>query len=338
MLDRVHELLIIFRSVLFNFMWNFPNCFDVTNLSTVCSFVCVCVQIDYVKCKRIKMFCVFEFRFTGEKKIVSDKINDFAVDFTFTHQPFQLVLPDRIRIKVYGQLFIRSFVCVCNRWLHNNIDCSNHILWGGWKRCIVYHVNDYLHKGKILGLCAVIFLIHFSIAKRYRCNEYVCQFVGKKAVKHISNWHINERARVHQDNSHTDRARDCNWTRHHKLALSLELTWKCLSLFSLCVCVRIIILSATRITRLSANNEEILEISACHSIKLIPSLWYDCNGMPILSIIIFVWSFDRLFYLFSLFYPLLFAFGALYWTSSTDSEVQNPNVPHILFKLKCNAL
>lgn len=111
-----------------------------------------------------------------------------------------------------------------------------------------------------------------------------------------------------------------------------------LSLFSLCVCVRIIILSATRITRLSANNEEILEISACHSIKLIPSLWYDCNGMPILSIIIFVWSFDRLFYLFSLFYPLLFAFGALYWTSSTDSEVQNPNVPHILFKLKWNAL
>lgn len=136
--------------------------------------------------------------------------------------------------------YLSGRLCVCNRWLHNNIDCSNHILWGGWKRCIVYHVNDYLHKGKILGLCAVIFLIHFSIAKRYRCNEYVCQFVGKKAVKHISNWHINERARVHQDNSHTDRARDCNWTRHHKLALSLELTWKCLSLslslFFVCVC------------------------------------------------------------------------------------------------------
>lgn len=119
MLDRVHELLIIFRSVLFNFMWNFPNCFDVTNLSTVCSFVCVCVfKSITLNASELKCFAYLNSDSQEREKIVSDKINDFVVDFTIQNERshishFNWYCPIEFVSKFMGNyLSGRLYVCV----------------------------------------------------------------------------------------------------------------------------------------------------------------------------------------------------------------------------------
>lgn len=53
----------------------------------------------------------------------------------------------------------------------------------------MYKMNVRFIIENAIDFAPVIFLIHFP-CNVIVSNEYVCQFNRKKAVKHISNWHI----------------------------------------------------------------------------------------------------------------------------------------------------